>query len=240
MSFNWACPYCNHAQAVTSEQRAVKDVAIYNDESIHGPIAVRITTIRCANEKCKQLSLAFILFKRMDKGGGHWVLNGSIRSWPLLPESSAKPQPDCIPGVLIENYEEACRIRDLSPKASATLSRRCLQGMIRDFCKIKKKTLMEEIVTLRQQVDSGKGPQHVLSDTVDAIDDVRSVGNIGAHMEEDINKIIDVEPTEAQALIELIELLFEEWYVRRENRKEKLVYLRSIADEKKAEKENTE
>ena len=108
--------------------------------------------------------------------------------------------------------------------------------MIRNFCDIQKSTLNAEISALRQQVDSGQSPKHVLPDTVDAIDAVRNIGNIGAHMEEDINKIIDVDPAEAQALIGLIELLFEEWYVHRENRREKLNQVQSIANEKNAEK----
>jgi hypothetical protein len=33
---------------------------------------------------------------------------------------------------------------------------------------------------------------------VDAIDHVRKIGNIGAHMEADINVIVEVEPKEAQ------------------------------------------
>lgn len=37
---------------------------------------------------------------------------------------------------------------------------------------------------------------------------VREIGNIGAHMEADINVIIDVDPDEAQILIDLVELLF--------------------------------
>ena len=53
-----------------------------------------------------------------------------------MPESDAKPQPEFIPEAIRQDYREACRIRDLSPKASATLARRCLQGMIRDFCAI--------------------------------------------------------------------------------------------------------
>ena len=35
----------------------------------------------------------------------------------IIPESSAKPQPDCIPAPLREDYYESCKIRDLSPKA---------------------------------------------------------------------------------------------------------------------------
>ena len=49
---------------------------------------------------------------------------------------------------------------------------------------------------------------------------VRKIGNIGAHMEADINVIVDVDRNEAQVLIELAELLFEEWYVAAETRKE--------------------
>ncbi|MCP1830281.1 hypothetical protein ACVIHH_005106 [Bradyrhizobium sp. USDA 4518] len=35
---------------------------------------------------------------------------------------------------------------------------------------------------------------------MDAIDAVRIVGNIGAHMEKDVNLIVDIEPGEAQML----------------------------------------
>jgi len=68
---------------------------------------------------------------------------------------------------------------------------------------------------------------------MDAIDAVRSVGNIGAHMEKDINVIVDIDPGEAQSLIGLIEILLEEWYVARHTRLEKLEKLKKIAGQKK-------
>jgi len=86
---------------------------------------------------------------------------------------------------------------------------------------------------LRKRVDDGSAPKGVEHETIDAIDAVRSVGNIGAHMEKDINLIVDVDPGEAQALIELVEMLFEDWYVARHNRAERLARIQSIADEKK-------
>jgi len=57
---------------------------------------------------------------------------------------------------------------------------------------------------------------------VDAIDVVRKVGSIGAQMEADINVMVDVDPNEAQVLIELVETLFAEWYIARHNRTERL------------------
>jgi len=111
------------------------------------------------------------------------------------------------------DYQEACLIQKLSPKASATLARRCLQGMIRDFWSIQKSQLVNEINAIKDQVDPL---------TWKAIDTVRRVGNIGAHMEKDIGLIIDVEPNEAAQLIKLIELLLQDWYITRHERAEHL------------------
>ena len=46
-------------------------------------------------------------------------------------------------------------------------------------------------------------------------------------MSEDINLIVDVEPGEAKALIELIEVLFKETYIARKNRQESIKKVRA-------------
>lgn len=150
------------------------------------------------------------------------------QTWALIPPSSAKAFPEYVPRPIVEDYTEACLIRDLSPKASATLSRRCLQGMIRDYWQIKKDRLIDEIKELKDRVDPT---------TWMAIDAVRGVGNIGAHMEKDINLIIEVDPREAAQLIGLIELLMTDWYIARHNRQERLKGVIAIGEAKKAEKE---
>jgi len=104
--------------------------------------------------------------------------------------------------------------------------------MIRDFCRISKPTLYAEVTELRKQVDEGRAPLGVTTETVDAIDQVRKVGNIGAHMEKDIDLVIPVEPNEAAVLISLTEMLFEEWYVARQRRQERLAELAAIAANK--------
>jgi len=144
-----------------------------------------------------------------------------------LPEPSGKPQPEYIPEAIREDYYEACRIRELSPKASAALARRCLQGMIRDFWGIQKGRLIDEIEELNSHVDAT---------TWGAIDAVRKVGNIGAHMEKDVNLIIDVEPGEAEKILGLIELLFKEWYVARQEREDRVIEVIEIANRKDEQK----
>jgi hypothetical protein len=157
----------------------------------------------------------------------------------LRPTSIAKPQHAAVPSRLIADYEEACAIINASPKASATLARRCLQGMIRDFCEITKDTLNAEIVELISQLTAGNAPRQVSEESITAIDSVRKIGNIGAHFERDINLIIDVDADEAKALINLIELLFQEWYVARFDRQARLGKVTEIAGQKAAAKKAT-
>ena len=63
--------------------------------------------------------------------------NEKIKEWQLCPEPTGKPSllKDYILEAILEDYKEACLIKDKSPKAAATLARRCLQGMIRIFSK---------------------------------------------------------------------------------------------------------
>ena len=191
-----------------------------------GDVGFYIQAITCPNTECSNLWLRAELCKTYYSGGRHFK-STVIQNWQLLPESEAKVLPDYIPQPIQQDYYEACRIRDLSPKASATLARRCLQGMIRDFWGIKKARLKDEVDELEEKVDT---------DVWESIDAVRSVGNIGAHMEKEINIIVDVEPGEAQLLIGLIEQLVDDWYVTRENRRKRTEELKKLAADKEAQK----
>jgi predicted RNA-binding Zn-ribbon protein involved in translation (DUF1610 family) len=123
----------------------------------------------------------------------------------IYPSSLAKKFPDYVPKIIRQDYEEAYAIVDLSPKASATLSRRCLQAMIRDFWKVEgENSLYNEIEAIKSKV-----PQQQWK----ILDSIRRVGNIGAHPEPDVNLIIDIKPEGAQKLISVIELLIKQWYI---------------------------
>jgi hypothetical protein len=233
MGQNWTCPFCARPQTLTNGQ--LRDVTTYINLQSHkyGEVALDIKAYACANPDCQDVTIVAALTKGKLMGTPYRYFSDEvIETYALRPSSSSKPQPEYIPEPLREDYYEACSIRDLSPKASATLSRRCLQGMIRDFCGISRGTLFDEIAALRKQADAGAAPKGVEPESVEAIDHVRSIGNIGAHMEKDINVIVDVEPGEAQALIELIELLFDEWYVARRKREDRLGRVKEIKVQK--------
>jgi hypothetical protein len=72
----------------------------------------------------------------------------------------------------------------------------------------------------------------------DAMTAVREVGNIGAHMEREIDLIVDVEPDEAQLLIGLVETLVRETYVARNARQTQMGGLVALAQAKKQAKQS--
>lgn len=191
---------------------------------------VSLVLRRCPNSQCGKVEVVVsrAAGKITNMAGMSIIFETPTNNWRLAPESASKPWPPCVPAVMVKDYHEACLIVDKSPKASATLSRRVLQGMISDFWGIKQKGKTR---TLAKQIDALKGK--VESAVWDAIDALRKLGNIGAHMEKDINLIVDVEPHEAAALIGLIEMLFEEWYVARDKRANSLKAITAIAAGKK-------
>ena len=133
--------------------------------------------------------------------------------------------PEYVPMQIRTDYIEALSIVDMSPKASATLARRCLQGMIHDFWGIKGKNLNAEITALNGKVPASQWK---------AIDGLRKIGNIGAHMEKDVELIIDVDPDEAKNLLNLIELLVQKWYVARHDEEELYKSIVGTTEEKES------
>ena len=55
-------------------------------------------------------------------------------------------------------------------------------------------------------------------------------------MEKDINVIVDVDEDEARLLLELIEQLFDDWYVTRHKRRERVAAIKNTAAEKRGQK----
>lgn len=198
----FCCPYCNQNMSIETSTHSVYYPSFYHANNSQGtsPGIIRLEFYKCPNSDCGQVSIFSTV-----------MYDGTNRFVPIRPISNAKQYPEYIPAQIRADYEEACAILNLSPKASATLSRRCLQGMIHDFWGIKLKNLNHEITALKEKVPA---------DLWNALDSMRQMGNIGAHMEADVNLIVEIEPVEAYYLVQLIELLVKEWYINRHERTE--------------------
>jgi hypothetical protein len=134
--------------------------------------------------------------------------------WVLIyPVSGNRgPVPPEVPAHIGQDYVEACRVLPSSPKASAALSRRCLQTILHEHG-YKARDLAKEIDLLLNELDPKKGIPESLRLTVDAI---RHFGNFSAHPVTDLTtlQIIDVEPEEAEWCLETVEEMFQHFYVR--------------------------
>lgn len=225
-NFSWHCPYCNKNATITDSNYS-SQIHKIDKGSKHDQIALHTSVIICPNLECREFSISASLYLWRWVGSSWGIQGDPLFHWLIKPQAKSKQFPDYIPKAIRDDYYEACLIRDLSPKASATLSRRCLQGMIRDFFGIQARTLFDEINGIKDKLDPL---------TWDAIDAVRSIGNIGAHMEKDINIIIDVDSSEASLLIGLIESLIDDWYVSRHERQRRLQSIVGVAEQKRAAK----
>ena len=127
----------------------------------------------------------------------------------FYPKGTARPVPVEVKDEFANDFREACLVIGDSEKASAALSRRCLQNLLREKAETKAKDLAPQI---QEVLDSGKLPSHL----ADAIDGVRVIGNLAAHPIKSTHtgEVIEVELGEAEWLLETLEGLFDFYFVQ--------------------------
>ena len=147
---------------------------------------------------CSRLVLKLALLER-----------NAIKSESLFrPKAPSRtPLSTDVPEPFAEDYREACLVLDDSAKASAALSRRCLQNLLREHFKVKKGNLSDEIDKVLPKL-----PSHL----AEAVDGVRNYGNFAAHPMKSTNtgEVLDVEPGEAEWCLDVLEGLFDFSFVQ--------------------------
>jgi hypothetical protein len=112
------------------------------------------------------------------------------------------------PADVADDFNEAALVLRDSPKASAALSRRCLQAVLRAAGYAQK----DLGPAIQAALDDGKLPPAIAQN----LDAIRNIGNFAAHPLKDTNtgEILPVEPEEAEWNLEVLELLFDHYYVQ--------------------------
>lgn len=146
----------------------------------------------------------------------HGTMNGQHfnenKSWLVYPRGSGRPPcPAEVPAEYRKSYAQACLVLADSPDASAALGRRCLQLLLRKHLQVVVKS-----GRLKDELDDALAQHKIPSTLIEFIDMPRVLGNLGAHPEEDrrTGEIVDVAPGEAEAVLDLLEELFEHYFVR--------------------------
>ncbi|WP_367352470.1 DUF4145 domain-containing protein [Achromobacter animicus] len=230
--FQWKCPVCAHAVIIGDSSFQRQDIVLTTEKSPEGQRAIiGGMLIHCPNGTCgsnfvavraswgqrKLVNSVFRVVHTQPIGIGTFVFA------PATPE----PLSPTVPQFVKDDYNEAYLIRSLSPKASATLSRRALQGMLRDRWHVAEKTLHAELVAVKDRCDS---------DLYDAMMALKAIGNIGAHPEKDADAMLDIDDDEADELLQLLKLLDDEWYVARARRAKTIAAVVEMKDRKELAK----
>ena len=227
---DWECPFCRRgarlANSATSGFVRLFQLKRNSQPALVVQHLAMIDLIECPNPECGRVSA------RILRGSGsphRLATSGDIPidadklNLRIDPPPTPAALPKSVPSSIVSDRREAYLIVQLSPKAAATLARRALQTAIRDCKGIERRTLYEEIDALRSEVDE---------DLWAALHGAREVGNVGAHMRGDVNAIVDVDPSEAVRLLELLELVLDEWYVQAERRTKLLAEVRRLGESK--------
>ena len=167
-----------------------------------------IISRRCS--KCGRVSLDLVSGKVGLTQRGVRIVSIIETARLIHPKGSSRPPvPTQVPSEFAEDYLEACLVLPDSPKASAALGRRCLQHLLREQVKVKHQDLAKEI---QEVLDNGRLPSH-LSEGLDAI---RNIGNFATHpiKTKTTGEIVPVEPGEAEWTLDVIESLFDFYFVQ--------------------------
>ena len=194
------CPHCNiHIHEDRSQQ------TISSDNSRYWGVLYQ----KCPS--CNNL-IIWLASKNKDKIKDlqHiYFTNADIR-YVVLPASSIRTAPPQVPEAIARDFIESASIVDASPKASATLSRRCLQHILIEAAEVNPKSNLDK--QIQEAIDKKNMPSYIS----DMLDSVRIVGNFEAHPSKSTTTglIIEVEPEEANLNLYVIEQLFDFYYVK--------------------------
>lgn len=167
-----------------------------------------VITLQCP--ACKRFN---VMLERGTIGGGYApnnrVWNAEERRFVHPKAHGRTPCPSEVPEAIGEDHTEACLVLADSPKASAALSRRCLQNVLREARGVKHGNLYDEI---EEAIKSGSLPSHIS----EALHAVRAIGNFAAHptKSQTTGEIVPVEVGEAEWNLDVLETLFDFCYVQ--------------------------
>ena len=134
-----------------------------------------------------------------------------FEAYPL--SSHRKPTPAEVPKAIKADYEDACRVLPTSEKASAALARRCLQAILREKG-YPQPDLAKQIDALLAEFEMRRNRSPVACEAQSM--QFRNFGNFSAHPITDRTtlQVIDVQPGEAEWCLDILEEMFDHYYVK--------------------------
>lgn len=195
------CPYCNLAINLDTKEVNIIGIA-WDDLDSNDGSGFELKHGLCPS--CDGL-IIIISEGRVQFYGGHISMIEYRKESLIYPKGKPnKTLPLEVDGIYRDDFMEAYQVLDISPKASAAISRRLLQHLLREKFNITASNLSKEIEIFISRTDV---PTYI----VESVDAIRNIGNFAAHPMKSTStgEIIDVEYGEAEWLLQVLEALFD-------------------------------
>jgi hypothetical protein len=164
----------------------------------------------CQCPACNKFVLELVRRTIMVLPNAGGVPGTEVERYFVRPKVALRPQPPSeVPEKFSQDYGEASLVIGDSPQASAAISRRCLQHLLRDVAGVKPSDLAKEI---DEVLASKTLPSHL----AEAIDAIRNIGNFAAHpiKSQHTGEVLPVEPGEAEWNLDVLDGLFDFYFVQ--------------------------
>ena len=176
---------------------------VHGAEKIPGKGNIRFTVewMLCANEECGE---TVIRLNRSDfrmAGDAPLLETLSVIVWPRT--GGREPVDPTVPRSMVEDYQEAAAILDLSPRMSAVLARSILADLLERYAGHTQFSLTDRIDAFNKQ------PAHPRT-LRENLHHFREIADLGAHKKtSDHGQIIKIERAEADWTLDLVQRLFD-------------------------------
>ncbi len=163
----------------------------------------------CSITECPACYAPIVKLEDFERFSGNLITSELIFPYSPAPAIHVSSS---VPTSMSTDYIEATKVLPISPKASAALSRRILQSILKEQGYFDR-DLAKQVDAVLNEKDTSKVLPLAIRGKIDAI---RNFGNFSAHPITDLTtlQVIDVEPQEAEWCLEIVSDLFEHYYAR--------------------------
>ena len=197
------CPHCRLSvrfeavNVVSGHGKWPSDAVLYETRSASSLLVASVGCPGCGGVILKAVATGY---------KGSQPQRAEEMLWPPSADRTVPKEVEVEAPSIAEDFKEAASVLPRSRKASAALARRCLQGVLTTKGGAKKRNLADQIDEVIGQLPSSLGQN---------VDAVRQVGNFAAHPMKSTSTgaIVEVEDDEADWLLDVLEELFDFYYV---------------------------
>lgn len=198
------CPHCVTAAYIDWEEIAFPEPSS-EDTYDKGGYAIRYGFC----PECEKLIVQLQHGLELGYEGKFWI-DEIDEEYIVYPHYSAgRNLNQYVPEKYAQLFRESEEVNNISPRASATLSRYLLQMLLHEELHIHKRNLEDEI----KELENGS---NIPTKLVTMLQVMRRVANFGAHPKKSINsnEIVEVEAGESAVMLDLLEEVFDYIFVK--------------------------